>query len=85
MKHRDRDPDQVTRSSLEQELELVRDAISLVASGGAPRVTLGGLHFGEQLLEPARRMALGTGARIVPTFTADEGGVHLTVEHATDD
>ena len=85
MRHVDREPEEATLATLEQELGLVGDAIALVAAGGAPRVLLGGLNFGEQLLEPARRMAEGTGARIVPSFTADKSGVTLTVERDVDD
>jgi hypothetical protein len=84
VKHPGREPEDATLATLEQEVGLIGDAIALVASGGAPRVFLAGLSFGEQLLEPARRMAEGTGARIVPTFTADESGVTLTVERAID-
>jgi hypothetical protein len=69
---------------LSHELDLVREAISMVASSGAPRVVLGGLRFGEQLLEPARRMAVGTGTRIVPLWTTDEGGLDLVVERDAD-
>jgi hypothetical protein len=71
--------------ALDREMELVRNAIDLVASGGAPRVTLGGLSFGEELIEPARRMALEAGVRIVPLWTADDVGAALAVERITDD
>lgn len=66
--------------TLEYELDLIRGAIALVASGGAPRVRLASLSFGEQLLEPARRMATTAGVRVVPAWTSDEGGASLTVE-----
>jgi len=70
--------------TLEHELELVRSAIALVASGGAPRVSLTSLSFGAELLEPARRMALEAGVRIVPTWTADDAGAGMVVEALTD-
>jgi len=38
------------RRAIRRELQLVEGAIALVASGGAPRVTVGGLAFGAQLL-----------------------------------
>ena len=66
--------------TLEYELDLIRGAIALVASGGAPRVRLASLSFGEQLLEPARDMAATAGVRVVPAWTSDEGGASLTVE-----
>ena len=46
-----------TRRAIERELRLVEDAIALVASGAAPRVTVGGLAFGAQLLPRVAAMA----------------------------
>lgn len=71
--------------ALEHELGLVRSAIAMVASGGAPRVSLGGLRFGEQLIEPARALALVAGVRIVPIWSSDEGGADMRVERIADD
>ena len=73
--------DSVNRT-LDQELNLVRDAISLVASGGSARVILAGLQFGEPLIEPARRMARGRGVRIRPIWNTDESGADLAIERA---
>jgi len=70
--------------ALDHELGLVRSAIAMVASGGAPSVSLGGLQFGEQLIEPARALALEAGVRIVPIWTSDEGGADMRVERITD-
>lgn len=39
-----------TRRAIVREVRLVEGAIALVASGGAPRVTVGGLTFGAQIL-----------------------------------
>ena len=39
-----------TRQAILRELRLVEGAIAMVAAGGAPRVTVGGLAFGAQLL-----------------------------------
>ncbi|HTS14238.1 MAG TPA: hypothetical protein VMH24_01120 [Candidatus Sulfotelmatobacter sp.] len=39
-----------TRRAIVREVRLVEGAIALVASGGAPRVTVGGLSFGAQIL-----------------------------------
>ncbi len=80
MEHRSAAGDGSTVRSLEHELELVQGAIAMVASGGSPRVSIGGLAFGEELIEPARRMARGTGVRIVPLWTTDEHSVGLAVE-----
>lgn len=39
-----------TRRAIVHELRLVEGAIALVASGSVPRVTVGGLSFGAQLM-----------------------------------
>ena len=39
-----------TRRAITRELRLIEGAIAMVAAGGAPRVTVGGLAFGAQLL-----------------------------------
>ena len=70
--------------TIEHELDLVRSAIALVASGGAPSVTLVSLRFGEQLISPASRLALEAGVRIVPLWSADDGGASLSFERMTD-
>jgi hypothetical protein len=69
-----------TAAAIERELQTVRSAIDLVATGGSRRVVLAGLRFAGQLIRPARRMALGTGTRIVPLWNTDEGGGDLAVE-----
>lgn len=71
--------------TLEHEFDLVRSAIAIVASGEAPSVSLGSLQFGEQLLEPARRIALASGVRIVPLWSSDEAGAGLSFEPMTDE
>jgi hypothetical protein len=70
----------VVPETIERELRLVREAIALVASGGASRVVVGGIRLGEALLLPAGQLALEAGVRIVPLWTADEAGVDLVVE-----
>ncbi len=65
---------------IEHELETVRSAVSMVASGGAPRVWVAGLRFGDQLVEPARRMAEAAGVRVYPEWSADESGAAIVVE-----
>ncbi len=71
--------------TLEHELELVRSAIAMVSSGGAPRISLSGLRFGDELVEPAQRMALEAGVRVVPVWSTDEAGLDLTVEQMSHD
>ena len=77
------DVDRTTRT-LDQELDLVRDAIALVASGRSRRVVVASLRFGEQLIEPARRMASQAGVRIEPLWPADDAGADIAVERIGD-
>ena len=72
------------RRTLAVELDLVRDAIRMVATGSATRVTVASLHFGDQLLESARTMAQQAGVRIVPLWSADESGADIMVERLSD-
>lgn len=66
--------------ALEREIELVRGAIAFVAQGGARRVVVGSLRFGEPILELARAMAAEAGVRVVPLWTTDEVGADLAIE-----
>ncbi len=65
---------------VEQELRFIREAIVLVASRRSPRVTIAGLRLGQAILEPARRLALDAGVRLVPLWTADGGRLDFRVE-----
>jgi hypothetical protein len=76
--------DEPVARTLDQELSLVRDAIRLVASGGTNRVTLAGLRFGEELIEPNRRMARDAGIRIRPLWGTGDESVDLVVERDDD-
>ncbi len=67
---------------LEREIQLVHDAIAMVSSGAAPRVTIAGIRFGDNLIEPARQWALAAGLRLTPLWRTDEAGVDLTIEPA---
>ncbi len=67
-------------ATIEHELRLVTDAIGLVASGRYPTVTVAGIHFGDQILEAARREADASGVRVRQLFPADESGADLIVE-----
>jgi len=70
----------VVSGTLEREMRLIREAIAMVASGASPRVVLAGIHFGETLLDPARRLALDSGVRLVPLWRADEAGADIAIE-----
>ncbi len=71
--------------TLELEMTLVREAIAMVAGGGAPRVVVGGLRFGEALLATARGLATEVGVRLVPLWMPDDAGADIAVERITDD
>jgi len=74
-----------TAQVLDLELDLVSTAISMVASGAAPRVRLAGLRFGEQLLGEARLLARSAGVQVTPLWPgADDDGVGLSVERPLD-
>src|SRR5262249_51089679 len=66
--------------TLDREMRIIRDAVLLVATGGAPRVVLAGLRLSDQLLEPARRYAASRGVRALPLWRADEEGLDIAVE-----
>lgn len=69
---------------LDRELELIREAIAMVAGGASPRVTVAGLRFGDRLVESARRMATPSGVAVVPLWTTDEGGADIALERPSD-
>jgi hypothetical protein len=71
--------------TLEQEMNLVREAIVMVASGRAPRVVVGGLHFGEALLPTARGLATEAGVRVVPLWLPEDVGADIAVERIDDE
>ncbi len=62
------------------EERLVREAILLVASRGAPRVLVAGLTWGEQVLDACRRPALEAGARLHARPTANPERLDVLVE-----
>lgn len=70
--------------TLEQEMALVQEAITMVASGASPRVVVGGLHFGEAVLALARPAAIEVGVRIVPLWMPDDAGADIAVERIGD-
>src|SRR5262249_31390961 len=62
------------------EEQLVREAILMVATNGAPRVLVAGITFGEQILDPCRRAALDAGAGVRARPTPSEGRLDLVIE-----
>ena len=77
--------DEPIAQTLEHEFDLVRSAIALVASGGASSVSLGSLHFGEELIKAAGRLALASRVLIRPIWSADESGAGLAFEKMPDE
>ena len=59
------------------------DAIALVRSGQFPRVIVGGLRFGDELLPEVRRHARGTDVTVVPLPGVDDGPADLLFERAS--
>ena len=70
--------------TLEHEMNLVREAIAMVASGASRRVVVGGLRFGETLMAPARGWAAEAGVRLVPLWMPDDTGADIAVERFDD-
>jgi hypothetical protein len=71
--------------ALEREMNLVREAIEMVARGASPRVTLAGLRFGQTLLGTAWGLAIEAGVRLVPLWKPDDAGADIAVERITDE
>jgi hypothetical protein len=69
-----------TRSAVERELRMVENAIAFVAIGGAPRVTVAGLHLAEAILPVAGRLAEDAGVLLVPLWHPDDAGLDITIE-----
>jgi hypothetical protein len=66
----------------ERELTLVREAIAMVAEGAARRVVVGGLRFGDTLIDPATEMAASLDVRIVSLPQAGGQRSDIAVERA---
>jgi hypothetical protein len=74
--------DAALTQQLDGELRLVREAILMVASRAASRVTVAGLLLGAQILGPAERLAETYGVRLIPLWSADEARLDIRVEAA---
>jgi len=84
----DQSPDQSATPvgrTLEHEMNLVRNAVDMVASGRSRRVVVGGLQFGEALLVPARGLAAEAGVRLVPLWMPDDAGADIAIERVDDE
>jgi hypothetical protein len=68
------------QATLDREMQLVREAIAMVAGGGARRIVVAGISFGDLLLGPGGRLALQVGVRLTRLETADGAGADLAVE-----
>jgi hypothetical protein len=68
---------------VDMELELVREAIAMVAGGGSRRVVVAGLRFGASIIERARLLAASSGVSVVLLQTPDNAGPDIAVERAS--
>lgn len=80
----DQVPEAISRV-FEREIQIVREAIALVASGASRRVIVAGLCQSRQLLDPARRLAAEAGVRLVPLWRSNVPGVDIAIERDSDD
>jgi hypothetical protein len=71
--------------TLDHEMDLVREAIAMVAGGGSRRVVVGGLRFGEALLVPAGALATEARVRLVPLWMPDDAGADIAIERIDDE
>lgn len=76
---RDR-PACVVPPARDRELQLIREAIAMVAAGRALRVVVAGIAFGDSLVKPGQRLALEAGVRLRPLSRTDDAGIDLAVE-----
>jgi hypothetical protein len=64
---------------LELELQLLRDAVVLVASGGARRVVVANLRHGRVIAEPARAFARECGIELATIPTGQPPRIDFSV------
>ncbi|HEX7949548.1 MAG TPA: hypothetical protein VF494_04295 [Candidatus Limnocylindrales bacterium] len=72
--------DAAFEEELDAELQMVREAVLLVAAGGARRVVVANLHHGRVILEPARAFAADAGLHLEPIPTADARRIDIAAE-----
>ena len=61
---------------------MVQGAIQMVATRGTPSVTVGGMRFGEEVLEALEREATRLGVRLEPLWRLDCHGCDLRAVRA---
>jgi hypothetical protein len=71
------DPGTVAGRALEREMALIDSAVEMVATGHAARMQLGGLAFGDALLDYARRTGARRRVRVTPHWGVGEEGLAL--------
>ncbi len=69
---------------LEMELAVARDAVLLVASGGARRVVVANLQHGRVIAGPAQAIAREAGVSLETISTVDPRRVDFVVEASPD-
>lgn len=69
----------VVEAQLDREIELVRGAIRMVASGNSPRMTVAGIRFGEAVIRICRPLATSADVVLEPIWRADESGCDVIV------
>jgi hypothetical protein len=67
-------------TSVEHAMQMLREAIALVASGGASRVVVASIPACGRVVEPGSRLALAAGVRLRPLPRAVGDDVDLAVE-----
>ena len=82
MNHVDGDAAGAASRALEREVALIESAIEMVAEGHASRMELGGLSFGDALLDHARRAGAERRVRVTPRWGLGEEGLALVFEPA---
>ena len=75
----------LTRRSIERELDLVAVAIGMVAGGGAPGVTLVGLEFGVAVLDGSAQAAQYAGVVLEALWQPDDARCDIRVHRAVED
>jgi hypothetical protein len=70
----------ITSEVVDPGLRLIRDAIAMVAAGGAPRVVVAGIGFSEHALDQGRRLAVEANVRMMLLERADGAGVDVAIE-----
>jgi hypothetical protein len=72
----------LTQRSIEREMDLVADAIRMVAAGAAPTVTLVGLDFGPAVATASAAVATAAGVVLEALWLPDEAGCDIRVRSA---